>query len=181
MNPGENLWVVIFRGVPRAGKTTLAKALYSELEDGRRVTLIHYDNMFEMNIGKERDRLKPAIAIGMIESFLIEGVSLILDYSFVFTEDLTKTIHLIEKYTSRYRIYFLKPSFLTIIKRDRNFAVPKGTDVLRNFWLTIKNNNFPGCTAIDTDRLSVSESVDFILNDIRSNLLEKEELSVLEE
>lgn len=170
--------MVIFRGVPRTGKTTLAKALHQRLGDEYRIALIHYDNMFEMKIGKDKDRLKPTVAMGMIEDFLIEGFNLILDYSFVLSRDLTQTIQFIEKYTSKYRTYFLKPPFWEIIERDKNFPAPKGIEVLKDFWTTIENDNFSGCIEIDTHRLSIDETVNLILNDMRSSILSKGKLSV---
>jgi len=163
MSP-EDLWAIIFRGIPRAGKTTLAKALHRRLEDKYRIALIHYDNIFEMSIGEEKKRLKPKIAMGMIEDLLIEGFNLILDYSFVFTQDLKQTIQLFEKYASRYQIYLLKPSFLKIIERDKGFPAPKGIEALKGFWATMENNNFPGGLEIDTGKLSVVECIEVILN-----------------
>ncbi len=167
-NP-EDLWVVIFRGIPRAGKTTLAKVLHHKLEDKYRIALIHYDNIFEMSIGEEKKRLKPKIATGLIKDLLIEDFNLILDYSFVFTQDLKQTIQLIEKHASRYQIYLLKPSFLEIIERDKRFPVPKGIESLKEFRVAMENNNFPGDLEIDTGRLSVDECIELILNNMWSN------------
>jgi len=168
MSP-EDLWVVIFRGIPRAGKTTLAKALHRRLENKHRIALIHYDNIFEMSIGEEKKRLKPKIAMGIIEDLLIEGFNLILDYSFVFTPDLKQTIQLIEKYASRYQIYLLKPSFLEIIERDKGFPAPKGIEALKDFWAALENNNLPVGLEIDTGRLSVDKCIEFILDNMWSN------------
>jgi len=168
MNP-EDLWVAIFRGIPRAGKTTLAKALHHTLEDKYRIALIHYDNIFEMSIGEEKKRLKPKIAMGIIKDLLLEGFNLILDYSFVFTQDLKQTIQLIEKYALRYQIYLLKPSFLEIIERDKRFSAPKGIETLKEFWVAMENNNFPEGLEIDTGRLSIDECIEFILNNMWSN------------
>jgi len=175
----RKLWVVIFRGMPRAGKTTLAKILHHKLEDKYKIALIHYDNIFEMKIGGEQESLKPKIAIGMIEDFLVDGFNLILDYSFIFTTYLTQTTQLIEKYASGYLIYFLKPSFLEIVKRDKNFPSPKGIEALKDFWGIMENDNFPGCLEIDTGRLSIDESIEFISKDMRSNMLIKEDPSAL--
>jgi len=168
VNP-EDLWVIIFRGIPRAGKTTLAKALQHKLENKYRIALIHYDNIFEMSIGEEKKRLKPKVAMGQIEDLLIEDFNLILDYSFVFSQDLKQTIQLIEKYASRYQIYLLKPSFLEITERDKEFPMPKGIETLKEFWVAMENNNFPVGLEIDTGRLSVDECIEFILDNMWSN------------
>lgn len=175
MNLRGDLWVVIFRGIPRAGKTTLTEILHHKLEDKYKVALLHYDNIFEMKISEEKERLKYKVAIGIIEDFLIEDFNLILDYSFIFKQHLKQTIQFIERYTSRYRIYFLRPSFWEIVNRDRNFPAPKGIEALKNFWTTIENNYFPGCIEIDTGKFSIEESIELILNDMRSNILLKEE------
>jgi len=121
----RNLWVIILIGITRAGKTTLSKIPHHRLEDKYKIALIHYDTIFEMKTGKDKESLKPIIALWMIENFLIENYNLILDNSFIFTQYLRQTIQLIEKYTSKYRIYFLRPSFLEIVERDKKFPVPK--------------------------------------------------------
>jgi|GEM_PF-4982680 len=175
----HDLWVVIFRGIPRAGKTTLAKTLHHRLEDKYKIALIHYDTIFEMKTGKDKESLKPKIALGMIENFLIENYNLILDNSFIFTQYLRQTIQFIEKYTLKYRVYFLKPSFLEIVERDKKFPVPKGIEALKEFWITMENNDFPEHIEIDTDTLSIDESVEFILRDIQRNILLKAELGAV--
>jgi len=109
--------------------------------------------------------------MGMIEDLLIEDFNLILDYSFVFTQDLKQTIQLIEKYALRYQVYLLKPSFLEIIERDKGFPARKGIEALKDFWTTMENNNLPGGLEIDTGKLSVDECIEAILNAMWSNKL----------
>lgn len=164
----ENQSVIILRGIPRSGKTVLAKKLFENLKE-KGFILLQYDEIFKIKKIFEKKKMRFKIFYNIIKELLKEGYSLILDYSFTSKKELSRVLKYLKRRKINYRIYLLNPSFEIILERDKNFPEPKGKEKLLKFYNRLMKNFEPYSLILDTGKLNVEECLNVVLQDIKKN------------
>ncbi len=164
----ENQFVIILRGIPRSGKTVLAKKIFENLKE-KGFILLQYDEIFKIKKIFEKKKMRFKIFYNIMKELLKEGYSLILDYSFTSKKELSKVLKYLKRRKINKRIYLLNPPFETILERDKKFPEPKGKEKLLKFYNRLMKNFNPYSLILDTDKLSVEECLKIILKDIENN------------
>ncbi|MEO0289829.1 MAG: AAA family ATPase [candidate division WOR-3 bacterium] len=160
--------VIIFRGIPRSGKTSLAKKLFENLKE-KGFILLQYDEIFKIKKVFEKKKMRFSIFYNITKELIKEGYSLILDYSFTSKKEISKVIKFLKRRKIFFRIYLLNPPFEIILERDKNFLEPKGKEKLFKFYNKLMKNFEPYSLVLDTGKLKEEETLNIIMEDLKKN------------
>lgn len=163
--------VIIIRGTPGTGKTTIAQKV-STLLKGSKKAYISIDNIQHLDLrNASKDKFKLGIfhAAILCRSFIQEGFDIIVDY--VFDQDLDFFVdklfrsHSTKLPACKVQICYLDADFETIKKRNKERTDPMPLIVLKKLYEVCNQSkgSFPGEVVIDTTKLSPKASAKMIL------------------
>lgn len=162
--------VIMLRGVPASGKTTLAK-IYRNFEE--KVAWLKVDN-FKVFFAEDST---PALsfvngaAIATLEYLLKQGFSVVVDGVFQDTSAIDKALEIAQKHQVPIKVFELKSGLEVLQKRDKErdgvpegIRKPLGDEVIANIFSIINDNPYPNAIELDTENSSIEECVKQIDN-----------------
>ena len=164
--------VIIIRGTPGTGKSTIAQKVSSLLKGTTKKAYVPIDNLqhFDLRNGS-KDKFKLGIfhAALLCRSFIQEDFNIIIDY--VFDSDLDFFVnklfysHATKLPPCRVQIFYLDAEFETIKKRNKERRDPMPLLTLKKLYekCNSQKGSFPGEIIIDTTKLSPKATAKAIL------------------
>ncbi len=158
--------LVILRGAPASGKTTLGEKLRSkELQ----VVWLKIDNLkpfFSEDSGDSLDEVNN-IALAVVDRLLSDGFSVVFDGIFKNPEHAIAAIELAKSKNVPVVIYQLQCSLETLQKREDERAEKYnrphfGKDLIEQLYLKVLNNPIDGAIILDTEKTSLDDCLEII-------------------
>ena len=163
--------VIILRGAPASGKSTVAHKLSSLLPASKKA-YIAIDDLQHCDLRNfSHDKLKLGVyhAAVLCRSFIREGFDIVVDY--VFDKDLE---FFVEKLFHSHRsqvaacdvqIFYLEASFDVLLKRNNMRESKMKENVLKELFeaCNVLRGAYPGEVVVDTNKLSVKATAKAIL------------------
>jgi tRNA uridine 5-carbamoylmethylation protein Kti12 len=163
-------FLVILRGAPASGKTTIAKRLRNF---DKKIVWLKEDN-FKDFFGEDTEEqflYAYKASIPVLSYLLDNGFSVVMDGIFrdLHLDILKQVVHEAEKRQVPAKVFQLTCPLLTLLERDRKrveetkgVRKPIGDDILTRIYENIKNSPFPNAQTIDTKNHSIEECITII-------------------
>ncbi len=165
--------VIIIRGTPGIGKSTIAKKVASLLNRTTKKVYIPIDNIQHLDLrNSSKDKFKLGVfhTALICRSFIKEGFDIVVDYVFDVNLDFfVKKLfcsHTITLPSCKVQVFYIDAEFEMIMKRNKKRSEPIPVSVLKKLYeiCDIQKGTFPGETVIDSTKLSPKASAKEILN-----------------
>lgn len=164
--------LVILRGAPASGKTTLGEKLRSK---ELKVVWLKIDNLkpfFSEDWGESLDEVN-RIALAIIDRLLSDGFSVVFDGIFKNPLHALQAIKLAKSKNVPVIVYQLNCSLETLQKREteryiKNHRPHLGIDVIERLYLKVLNNPIEGSIELDTENISLDECLKIIKKNFES-------------
>jgi chloramphenicol 3-O-phosphotransferase len=163
-----NQCLVIIRGAPASGKSTIAKKLR---DFQKKIVWLKVDNFkdFFSEDGTLGLEYANESAIVILDYLLGQGFSVIMEGIFQNTEYIAQAIKVAENRAIPYKVYQIKCSLSVLQKRDKErpgikegCRKPLGDEVIEKLYRIITDNPNPNAIILDTENLSPDECADTI-------------------
>lgn len=165
-----NQFLVILRGAPASGKTTIAKRLRNF---DKKIIWLKVDNLKDFFGEDTEQQLLYAYktSLPVLKYLLDEGFSVVMDGIFrdVHLDILNQAVMEAQKHQVPTKIFQLMCPLQTLLERDRirvketkGIRKPIGDDILISIYENLKNNPFPKAQTIDTENNSIEECIAII-------------------
>lgn len=158
--------LVILRGAPASGKTTLGERLRSK---ALKVVWLKIDNLkpfFSEDWGDSLDEVN-TVALAIIDRLLSDGFSVVFDGIFKNPEHAQDAMRLARLKNVPVVVYQLQCSLETLQKREdersEKYNRPHfGKDMIERLHLKVLNNPIEGAIILDTENTSLDEGLKII-------------------
>lgn len=160
--------VLILRGAPASGKSTIAKHL-RDFEE--KIVWLKVDNFKPFFA----DDASPALeyvngsALAVLEYLLSEGFSVVMEGIFQDTKPLKKAQKIVGRYNVPCSMFQLRVDVETLILRDKTregvkegHRRPLPEKVIRKIYNVLEASIIPGTTMLDTSEKSIDECVQYL-------------------
>lgn len=165
-------FLIIFRGAPASGKTTIAKELRNFDE---KVAWLKVDNFKEFLAEDSSVALDyvNGSAIATLVYLFNQGFSVVMDGVFQETNAIDQALSLAGEKNIKTIVYQIKCSLSVLQERDRTRTGVKegcrkllGDGVIAEIYQKQETNPYPNAKILDTEHLSFQECVEEITKDI---------------
>ena len=161
-----NQKLVILRGAPASGKTTLGEKLRSK---ELKIVWLKLDNLnpfFSEDWGDSLNEVN-GIALAIIDKLLSDGFSVVFDGIFKNPEHARQAIQLAKSKNVPVVVYQLNFSLETLQKREdersEKYNRPHfGKDMIERLYFKVVNNPIEGSIELDTEEISLEECLEII-------------------
>jgi len=149
--------VIILRGAPAIGKTTLAKS-YRNFE--MKVAWIKVDNFKDLFAEDATPALEyvNGSAVATLAYLITQGFSVVVDGVFQNTTSIDKILEIAKGEDIPAKVFELKTSLETLQKRDsqregvpEGLRKPLGNETIEEIFTTLNNNPYPNSVKLDTE------------------------------
>lgn len=164
-------FLVILRGVPASGKTTIAKEFRNFDE---KIAWLKVDNFKEFFAEDSSTALNyvNGSAIATLAYLFNQGFSVVMDGVFRETNAIDQALALAGEKNIKTIVYQIKCSLSVLQERDRTrlgvkegCRKPLGDDVIAEIYQKLETNPYPNAKMLDTEHLSLQECVEKIIKD----------------
>lgn len=164
--------LIILRGGPATGKSTICEAVQKE---NKRIIWLHVDSFkrFLRSGNDEVDRNHwYGAAAASLEYFLANKFSVLAEGIFQFTKHVEYFIEIANKYSVKIKVFELTaPTSILVTRDSQRKGVPeklrpslsKGT--IKNLSQQVTENHFPNAEIIETNNTSIQQIVHKILSE----------------
>lgn len=158
-----NQRVIVLRGVPGSGKSTIAKS-YRNLQS--KFVWLKVDNFKDFFAEDSSEALEyvNGAAVVTLEYLLENGFSVVMDGVFQDTSSIDKAEEVASKLNVPVRVFELKASLETLVHRDKSregvrekLRPQLGDKTIRNIFQVLKDNPYKKAINLDTEKNSVVE------------------------
>jgi predicted kinase len=155
--------IIVLRGGPASGKTTIAKS-YRNYEE--KMVWLKVDNFKVFFSDDSSPSLKyvNGSAIATLDYLLDQGFSVIIDGIFQDTAAIDDALRIAKDKKIPIKVFELQTSLDTLKKRDlirdgvpQDFRKPLGNKVIEEIYNNLKNNPYEGALKLDTENNNVEE------------------------
>lgn len=158
--------LVILRGAPASGKTTLGEKLRSK---EHKVVWLKIDNLkpfFSEDWGDSLDEVN-SIALAILDKLLTDGFSIVFDGIFKNPDHALAAVKLAKSKNVPVVVYQLTCSLETLQKREdeRSQKFQRdhfGKDMIERLYLKVINNPIEGAITLDTEKFSIEDCLAII-------------------
>lgn len=165
-------FVIILNGSKGVGKSTLSKELAKKLEG---VAFFGFDVVRRMISQMDASDVNNAIAVdvsmNMIEGFLSNGVSVVIDGGINNSERMQKVKMVVDKYDADLFTYTLHAPRETlwkrVQKRDKEWGVEADRERFDYVYDLLEKNVLPNTVILDTAQLTVEKIADGIVRNLK--------------
>lgn len=167
-------FLVILRGAPASGKTTIAKEFRNF---DKKITWLKVDNFKEFFAEDASAALEfvNGSAIATLEYLLSQGFSVVMDGVFQETNVIDYALKLAKEKNIKAIVYQIKCSLPILQERDRSrpgvkegCRKPLGDDVIATIYQKLETTIYPNAEILDTEYFSLQECIKKITNDINT-------------
>jgi len=167
-----NQFLIVLRGVPASGKTTIAKQFRNFDKKIAWLKVDNFKDFFAEDSSTALDYVNGS-AIATLGYLFNQGFSVVMDGVFQETNAIDEALVLAKEKNIKVIVYQIKCSLLTLRERDRTrpgvkegCRKPLGDDVIAGIYQKLEINPYPNAEILDTEYLSLKECVEKITNDI---------------
>ena len=163
--------LIILRGAPSSGKSTIAKRLRSFKRKIAWLKVDNFKNFFAKDVSEENDAVDDVNQLAMValQHLLSQGFSVVIEGIFQNPKYVTSATEIAKKRNVRFKVYELECSLKTLQLRDRNrpgvkegCRKPLGDKVIAHLFNVIKENSWSGAEKLNTEKLSLDECVEIL-------------------
>lgn len=168
-----NQFLVIIRGAPASGKTTIAKQLR---DFGKKIVWLKVDNFKEFFSGEvslDEQKFVDECALVTLEYLMDKGFSVVMEKIFFDPFIIPLAIEAAKRRDINVRVFQIKCPLEVLQERDRTRPgikeggrKPLGDEVIEKLYKQLEQTYFPGAIELDTENLSIDECVDKIKKEI---------------
>ena len=169
-------FLIILRGAPASGKTTIAKKLR---DFNKKIVWLKVDNFkdfFSENPSFEEQKYVDECALASLKYLLDNNFSVIIEKIFYDPFIIPKAVAVAREKGISVKVFQISTSLKTLQERDRNrpgvkegCRKPLGDQVIKNLFNHLKETYYPGAIDLDTEKLSIDECVDLITKAVNAN------------
>jgi len=163
-----NQFLVIIRGAPASGKTTIAKKMRNFDE---RVAWLKVDNFKDFFSEDPAGATKyvDGSAIATLEYLLNQGFSVIMEKIFLDPVAITTAVEMAKNINIPVKVFQIKCSLQTLQERDKTrpgvregCRKPLGDEVIAGMHQKLEETFYEGAVVLDTEKMSVEECAQVI-------------------
>jgi predicted kinase len=167
-----NQFLVVLRGAPASGKTTIAKHFRNF---DKKIAWLKVDNFKDFFAEDSSTALGyvNGSAIATLSYLFNQGFSVVMDGVFQETNAIDNALELAKEKNIKAIVYQIKCSLSILQARDKarpgvkeGCRKPLGGDVIERIYQKLETNHYPNTGILDTERLSLQECIEKIANDI---------------
>jgi predicted kinase len=167
-------FIVILRGAPASGKTTIAKEFRSF---DKRIAWLKVDNFKEFFAQNSFAALEyvNGSAVATLEYLLNRGFSVVMDGVFQETSAIDEALAFAKEKNVKAVVYQIKCSLSILQERDKirpgvkeGCRKPLGDDVIAGIYQKLETTFYSNAKILDTEHLSLQECIEKITGDINS-------------
>lgn len=158
--------LIIIRGVPASGKSTIVKALRNF---GNKIVWLKVDNFkdFFSEDGTLGLEYANEAAIATLDYLLSQGFSVVMEGIFQDTSYIFKAVKVAKNKRIPYKVYQIKCSLSVLQERDRTrpgikegCRKPLGDDVIARIYKILEDSPYPDALILDTEKLTLENCID---------------------
>lgn len=162
-------FLVIIRGAPASGKTTIAKQLRNFKEKVVWLKVDNFKDFFSDNLSSDEQEYVDKSALATLEYLLGRGFSVIMEKIFYDPFIIPLAINAAKKRNVPVIIIQIRCSLETLQERDRirpgvkeGCRKPLGDEVIKDIYNQLEETFYPGAISLDTEKLSIDQCVETI-------------------
>jgi len=162
-------FLVIIRGAPASGKTTIAKRLRNF---DKKIVWLKVDNFkdfFSDEVSLAEQKYVDESALATLEYLLNTGFSVVMEKIFYDPFIIPLAVEAAKKRNVNVAVFQITCPLLVLQERDRNrpgikegCRRPMGDEAIENIYAKLKESYYPGAIELNTEKLSVEECVSHI-------------------
>src|ERR1035437_3519130 len=168
-----NQFLIILRGVPASGKTTIAKQFRNFDKKIAWLKVDNFKEFFAEDSSVALDYVNGS-AIATLEYLFDQGFSVIMDGVFQETSAIDEALELAGGKNIKAIVYQIKCSLSILQERDRTrpgvkegHRKPLGDDVIARIYQKLETTFYPNAEIINTEQLSLQECIEKISEDMK--------------
>ena len=168
-------FLVIIRGAPASGKTTIAKRLRNF---GKKVAWLKVDNFkdfFSDESPLEEQKYVDECALATLKYLLKGGFSVVMEKIFFSTYIIPLAIEVAKKRDATVKIFQIKCPLSVLQDRDKNrpgvkegCRKPLGDETIEKLYNRLEDSFYPGAIILDTEKYSIEECTRIIMESVAS-------------
>lgn len=160
--------LVILRGAPASGKSTIAKKLRNFY---KKIVWLKVDNFkdFFSEDGSQGLEYANETAIVTLEYLLNKGFSVVMESIFKNPNFITKAVHITQNIGAPYKVFQIKCSLPVLRERDRTrpgikegCRKPLGDKVIADLYSILEDSFYEGATELNTENQSIENCVEIV-------------------
>ena len=160
--------VIILRGAPASGKTTIAKSYRNFNEKVAWLKVDNFKDFFAEDATPALEYVNGS-AVATLDYLIGQGFSVVVDGVFQNTIPIDEILELAKKQNIPAKVFELTTSLKTLQKRDvlregvpEGLRKPLGNETIENIFTTLENNPYPNSVEINTKNNSTDKCKELI-------------------
>ncbi len=170
-------FLVIIRGAPASGKTTISKQLRNFNKKIAWLKVDNFKDFFSDNVSPEEQKFVDESALATLEYLLDQGFSVIMEKIFYDPFVIPLAVAAAKKRNIRVVIFQIKCSLATLQERDRirpgikeGHRKPMGDEKIKDIYEHLEQTLYPGAIILDTEKYTEEECVNIIKEKINDQI-----------
>lgn len=162
-------FLVIIRGAPASGKTTIAKSLRSFAKKIVWLKVDNFKDFFSAEASLEEQRYVDECALETLEYLLEKGFSVVMEKIFFDPYIIPFAVEAAKKRNIIVKVFQIKCPLHILQARDKNrpgvkegCRKPLGDETIEKLYNQLENTFYPEAIALDTEKNSIEECVRII-------------------
>jgi predicted kinase len=163
--------LIILRGAPSSGKSTIAKSLKSLKNKVAWLKVDSFKSFFAKDVAEENEAIDYVnqAAIASLEHVLKQGFSVVMEGIFQNPKYITAAVNVAKQANIQFKVYELECPLEVLQARDKvrggvkeGCRKPLGDKVIAKLNQIIQENPWSGAEKLDTEKLSLDKCVDIL-------------------
>lgn len=166
MKTNTEQFLVIIRGAPSSGKTTLAKRLRSFKKKVVWLKVDNFKDFFSAKPSLKEQRYVDECALVTLQYLLDNDFSVVMEKIFYDPFIISLAVKEAQRHNTPVKVFQIKCPLDVLQERDRNrpgvkegCRKPLGDKVIKKIYNQLEKTYYPGAVSLATDKLSIEECV----------------------
>lgn len=162
-------FLVIIRGAPASGKTTIAKKLRDFKNKIVWLKVDNFKDFFSENASLEEQKFVDKCALTTLKYLLDEGFSVVMEKIFFDPFIIPLAVEEARKRNIVAKVFQIKCSLKVLQERDKNrpgikegCRKPLGDKVIERIYNQLEKTYYPGAIKLDTEKLAINQCLEVI-------------------
>jgi tRNA uridine 5-carbamoylmethylation protein Kti12 len=166
-------FLVILRGAPASGKTTIAKKLRNFKKKTVWLKVDNFKDFFSEEASLDEQKFVDECALATLEYLLDKGFSVVMEKIFFDPFIIPLAVEAAHIRNIKTRVFQIKCPLEVLQERDRTrpgikegCRKPLGDEVIEKLYRQLEETFYPGALELDTDKLTIDECVEKIRQEL---------------
>ena len=162
-------FLVIIRGAPASGKTTIAKRLRSFVKKIVWIKVDNFKDFFSDEASMEEQKYVDKCALVTLEYLLEKGFSIVMEKIFFDPHIISFAVEAAKKRNITVKVFQIKCPLHILQARDKSrpgvkesCRKPLGDETIEKLYNQLENTFYPEAIALDTEKNSIEECIRII-------------------